>query len=127
MDLIEFHPEVAFRDCEVCQKYVFDGLGNIETNSATGEPVKRPKGVFPPCRYDPKACPKGSPEQCRGINDQNLQAYQHYRECRAVGQFPDDPIVRENAAIIRGIEDQVQKLDQQKLLLDVLKIAASGG
>lgn len=39
------------------------------------------------------------------MTEQNWQAYEHYRECRAVGQFPDDPIVRRNAATIRQIED----------------------
>lgn len=35
-----------------------------------------------------------------------VAAWLHYRECRAVGQFPDDPIVRSNAAEFRRAEDE---------------------
>ena len=36
-------------------------------------------------------------------------AYRHYMECKAVGRFPDDPIVRRNAGIIRRIEDAQER------------------
>ena len=37
----------------------------------------------------------------------NELAYTHYLECKAVGSFPDDPIVRRNASLIRSVEDAV--------------------
>jgi hypothetical protein len=40
------------------------------------------------------------------MSDKNFAAWRHYRQCRAVGIFPDDPIVRRNAEIIREIEDE---------------------
>jgi hypothetical protein len=37
-----------------------------------------------------------------------------YRECRAVGQFPADPIVRWVASVVRPIEDAVEKAAQSR-------------
>lgn len=39
------------------------------------------------------------------LTERNWLAYKHYKECRATLRFPDDPIVRRNAAIIRAVED----------------------
>lgn len=121
MGLILNHPEVAFRSCEVCKRYLFDEkTGEMERNSVTNEPLERPKGTLPPCGYGPKECPKVSPDAGLELTDQNLLAYQHYRECRAVGRFPDDSIVRENAAAIREVEDQIGELREQRFLLNIL-------
>jgi hypothetical protein len=46
------------------------------------------------------------PAEAVELSDRNWLAWQHYRECRAIGRFPDDPIVRRNAAIIRDVEDE---------------------
>jgi hypothetical protein len=45
------------------------------------------------------------------LSPRNESALQHYRECRAVGCFPDDPIVRANAAIVRAWEDLRKRQD----------------
>lgn len=73
-----------------------------------GEPLRRPKGTTPPCRGG-KGCPKGTPENSNALSPKNEEAYQHYLECRAVGQFPDDMIVKKNAKRIRMIEDWVHE------------------
>lgn len=56
-----------------------------------------------PCR-DHRGCPKGTPEEPKTLNKINEICYRHYLECRAVGSFPDDPLVRQNAAIIMEVE-----------------------
>jgi hypothetical protein len=99
-------PQIAFRNCEHCQMYVYD--------EATGRPwehpphsgllIVRPPGTRPPCRIAGVGCPKGTPENQKGLNAANLAAWRHDRECRATGRFPDDPIVRRNAALIREVE-----------------------
>ena len=120
MELILLHPEVAFRDCETCKRFLFnEESGEIET--FMGQPQERPKGTFPPCHYGPKECPKGSPEAGVELTQQNLQAYQHYQECKAVGEFPSDGMVKENAATIRAIESRFERLERQKDLLMLLK------
>ena len=103
MRLLQRHPGIALRDCGHCQKYQYD--------ENTGLPVETAKGSgqyylrYGPLLCRTTGCPKGAPEAPQSLNDRNMRAYQHYRECRAVGSFPDDPVVRRNAAIIRDLED----------------------
>ena len=94
-----------------------------------GKPEPRMKdcGIefLAPCRDPSRGCPKGSPENPKTLLPCNEIAYEHYRECRAVGQFPDDPIVRRNAAIIRGIEDDAANKSEQefrKTLIDLIGV-----
>jgi hypothetical protein len=53
----------------------------------------------------------------------NLLAYEHYRTCRAVGAFPDDPIVRQNALLIRDVEDSLEREDWLDFRLTMQNIA----
>lgn len=43
------------------------------------------------------------------LSERNLLALQHYQRCKAVGQFPDDALVRRNAAIIAGVFQSVEE------------------
>lgn len=118
-------PRVANRDCDHCQKYCYDErTGKVMLAGRDhGPPLPRPKGNLPPCRLSGVGCPKGTPENPLTLNAANEECYQHYRECRAIGQFPDEPIVRRHAAIIRGIEDGVaraQALNAQSSLLSTM-------
>ena len=68
-------------------------------------------------------CPKGTPENQNVLTDKNRQAFRHFRECKAVGQFPDDPIVRMNADLIQSVLDRVaekQRIDELTLLTSVI-------
>lgn len=78
-----------------------------------GEPLPRPARQRPPCRTK-VGCDKGTPERSI-INERTMRAYQHYLECSAVGSFPDDPVVRRNAGIIRGIEQRVESMKHDEL------------
>lgn len=53
------------------------------------------------------------------LSVKNQRAFRHYRECVAVGEFPNDGIVRRNAAIIRGVEDSVRDLKIDMLMMRV--------
>ncbi len=126
VELILFHPFVAFRDCEHCQQYLY-----WEDGEEIGQPVKRGDnlvkrniGSLPPCRT-PKGCPKGSPEEPKTLTEKNQAAYQHYRECRATGQFPDDAIVRQNATTIRQLEDARERRDQAEFQSSLLSMMAA--
>jgi hypothetical protein len=101
------HPEVAHRDCQDCEAFVYDEKTG-ERMKIHGQPMRRPVGNLPPCRTRQNGCQKGTPEKSRALTDQNWQAYQHYSECRAVGIFPDDAIVRRNAAVIRQASDSAE-------------------
>jgi hypothetical protein len=127
-----FHPQIARRPCEACKLYVYDDKCDGETwtfapgpttfQRTGNKPVSRGPKEKPPCDHDPKACPKGHHTNPIELSEQNQQALDHYHECRAVSQFPDDSIVRQNAAIIRGLEDDRDRLDamRQAMLLESL-------
>lgn len=77
-----------------------------------GTPIPRIKGQRPRCEWCPKV-PEGDPPEPASaveMNQRNWSAYRHYLECKAIGQFPDDPMVRKNASIIRQIEEQAAEL-----------------
>lgn len=82
------------------------------TERPRGVPVPRIKGQRPRCEWCPKVPKDAPPEPASAIelNERNWAAYRHYMECRAIGQFPDDPIVRRNAMLIRQIEDQASEM-----------------
>lgn len=106
--LLLSNPMVAIRDCGHCQEWNYDedtGLVKIHH----GQPVKRIKRIGPPCR-GPAGCPKGTPENQRTLTNANANTYRHYRECRAVGVFPDDPIVRQNAVVILEVEEHHERM-----------------
>jgi hypothetical protein len=116
------HPEVAWRDCNSCRIHQYDeDTGEVELDRNTGEPLRRAKGTSPPCRYR-RGCPKGTPEDQRALTNQNQRAWDHYRECRAVGVFPDDPIVRRHAALLRDVEDSCRRKREMDRLISILSL-----
>lgn len=109
------HPEWS-RSCGDCVKWLYDYHGNVCTRA--GKPSPRPAGTPTPCHKCPKI-PAGEPPiraNAVELSERNFAAYVHYLECRAVGQFPDDPIVRRNARILRGLFDEVDKVPMYKLI-----------
>lgn len=103
------HPEVAYRDCQICLEYEFEDNGQM-TLGRDRNPLPR-LPMFPaPCRVkDGKGCPKGTPENPKSLSPENQLCFEHYKECQAVGQFPDDPVVRRNAAAIREVEEIIAR------------------
>ncbi len=99
-------PHVAFRHCTHCQTYVYDETTGrpYEHPPHSGRLIPRPPGALPLCRIVGVGCPKGTPEDPRSLTHENQAAYRFDRECRAVGNFPDDPLVRRHAALIRAAE-----------------------
>lgn len=91
------------------------------------QPVKRPAGTLPPCRTRENGCPKGTPEEPKSLSDRNWKAWMHYLECRAVGHFPNDAIVRKNAATIRAATDAAEYALRRKDLGPISALLARGG
>lgn len=131
--LVLQHPEIAAIDCGHCQEYFYDfdpkskqfGKPRRKHNG-TDDLRKRDWSCPAPCRT-PLGCPNGTPEQPKRLTATNEQAYRHYLECRAVGQFPDDPIVRRNAAIIRDAEDAVNQMEEREFRRVLVQLSASRG
>lgn len=127
VELILYHPKVAYRSCQSCQEYLYDedtGQVSIDRKFATPRAEKRPAVMPPPCRTC-IGCPKGTPENSRELSPKNRLAYEHYLQCRAVGDFPKhDAIVRRNAAIILGVYDGYQRFADTSLR-EWIKVLAS--
>lgn len=90
-------PQLAKRSCADCEKYWY--------SEETGEVLLETDGskmlrVGPPACRTESGCPKGTPEKQRTLNVANRWAFEHYKQCKATGWFPDDQIVRENAVVI---------------------------
>ena len=60
----------------------------------------------------------------RSLSPENEQVWEHYRECRAVGQFPDDPLVRRHAALIRETEDECHRFLERTKLYEMFSLLA---
>lgn len=116
------------RSCDDCRKFIYDEAGEKRTNRRTGLPLVNATGSTPcaecpkiPARVvddDGKVIPN-TPANANKLRPHAveltprlIQAWLHYRECRAVGSFPDDPIVRANAAEFRRAEDEAAESRQ---------------
>ena len=125
MRLYESHPEIATRPCDSCRKYFYRDDGTIDTAKdwVDGQEVEvkklRPDPDGVPCNTD-AGCPKGHYSEPTELSENLLECYDHYLECRAVGQFPDDPLVRRSAAIIHQVEkscERARRLEEITALL----------
>lgn len=132
--MILFHPEWD-RSCGACETYLYANDGTVKPDRRTGLPMLRPAGSPTPCLQCPKV---PSPEGFRGdwraarkaareMTDANRLAYAHYRRCRAVNRFPDDPIVSWCASLIRAVEDAHAKLPLQTLTTSINTLTARLG
>ena len=120
------HPEVADRDCDHCLKYLYDEKTGepIKSRKKDGSLRKRDSSCPSPCRTS-VGCKKGTPENSRALNRTNREAWEHYQECRAVGAFPDDPVVRRNAALIREAEQIHERIRDENFRETLIRVAAA--
>ena len=95
----------------MCLKYQWDEDKGEVILGRDGEPDERFDACPPPCRTE-RGCPKGTPENPKTLWTATETCYEHYLECRAVGEFPDDSIVRRNARVIRELEDLEERQRQ---------------
>jgi hypothetical protein len=102
--------------------YVYDEITGRpwENPPRSGRLIPRPPGARPPCRIPGVGCPKGTPENPRGLSVANQSAWRFDRECRATGRFPDDPVVRRNAALIRQVEEEFERRERAEFRMAVL-------
>lgn len=101
------NPKLAKRSCVDCKRFWFrESDGEIIRSNSTGEPMLREGMTM--CETE-AGCLKGTPEKQKSLSKQNRWAYLHYQECKAIGSFPDDAIVRSNAMVIeRAIAQSVR-------------------
>jgi len=121
------YPVVANLDCNYCQKYRHDEHGVPQFDHRTGlieerfcgQPKNHPQGCVCACppqcvrhKNNPQMehpCPKGTPESQNTLTPEMEDCYQFYRECKAVGSFPDDAWVRFIASRIAAVEKSIDE------------------
>lgn len=116
------HPEWN-RPCAACETWWYEDDGRVKRD-ATGEPMRRPAGAPTPCNSCAKV-PKWAKERGFDVSElrkladeitpENEQAWEAYREFRATGAFPDDPVVRWYSALCREVEDEAAKVPAERL------------
>ena len=106
------YPLIAARSCEDCGKWLYDpDTHRIVTRG--GKPCARPSAAMTPCKLPAGHCPKGTPEDQRSLSERNQQMYVFFQECRAVGRFPDDPLVLDRTRLIDLAERHAAQRQQE--------------
>lgn len=130
------------RTCADCLSYQWgdDGVEGITKTSrkkyrsviacldAGAKPRKRVPLTMTPCFECPKVReykPK-SYYYADEITETTWQTIQHFDECDAVGQFPDCPIVRRNAALIRRVREDCKRGEHNKGMAYLFSILTMG-
>lgn len=105
VELELLNPKLARRSCDDCLKYWYSEKTGEILRTGSGDLMLRDGPVM--CQT-PEGCLKGTPENPRTLNKANRWAWRFHRDCEAVGSWPDDPIVRRNADIIRQAAKAVE-------------------
>lgn len=110
-------PQLALRSCEDCRAWLYDLQTGLPIIDRKGN--KQPRKTPTPCELS--GCPKGHWRAPIELSEMNQRAFLHWQECDAIGSWPDDPVVRKNAAIIKHIVSRAEAdLRNAKLQLSIL-------
>jgi len=123
---------VARLSCDDCARYWVrtEDWSVVRRPARFGLPMLRPAGTVTPCVKCPKTenSPVRTREHAVELSEQNWQAYEFYLQCRAVGSFPEDPIVRRHAMLIRQVYDSFERsqtMEPMAALMSILTAAPS--
>lgn len=124
--IVLFHPAWA-ASCKACLAFS-RGNDGIFRYDFKGNPYPRPSGVPTPCRVCPKV-PDYSKAVTTNADDlratateltpENRKAYERYKEFKAVGRFPDDPLVNWYSGIIREVEEEHDRYLEDKRVVPI--------
>jgi hypothetical protein len=118
------HPHLP--SCEDCIRFLYGRDGTCRTKPENspdpGHRVRRTPGTPLPCYTCPKipAARPPVPASAVELDERGRRALQHYQRCRAVNwNVPDasDPLVQQHAAIIRAVEDMIERQDEARQLV----------
>lgn len=121
------HPKVASVSCKRCTKVWLDE--DWEPVMRGGVEQARPSGMPPPCNKCPKVPPairnnpnrEATPSDAVCMTEDSFKAFMYYMEVKAGAKMHDDPYTRMVCALIRNVEDQVER--EQNERMDTLPIA----
>jgi hypothetical protein len=128
VELSLFYPALTRFTCAECQQYVYDvdwengctGTGQRKKYCGGTRDLQRTKNSPPPCFYDAKACPKGSPaeEAEHVLTPENWQAWQLYREVRATNGACLSEAMRNDRLLMQNLtllDELARARDRQQL------------
>lgn len=123
MQLELLHPEVAFRNCDDCIKYVFEEEGPLigQIKMWRGQPLERPPGTVPLCRREGCKCPKGTPEKPVKLSQRNRQFWQYFKKCKLTGRWPEDDWC---LTLATALQDALEEVEQVRRI-QVAQITAA--
>lgn len=112
------------RSCAACETYQTDGNGGFVRDRRTELLVLRDKANPTPCHKCEKV-PVGMRRNFHPVAELRAhaadllphmrQAWDFYRRCRAVGKFPDDPLVTAVAAELHDVYAAIERESRDKL------------
>ena len=108
LKIITEHPEVAFRSCESCRKYIYDDKGEITL--WRGEKALR-NGAKVPCDTA-KGCPKGHYDDPVELSQQNQRFYAYHSEVKILGGVPENERFRWVTRRLGLVEDMKESMKQ---------------
>jgi hypothetical protein len=89
--------------CGHCQKNWFDPITNV---TAMQDGVAIPREGQPLLCDVPGGCPVGHHSKRNSFSPKNKLAYQFHQQCASFESWPDDPIVKQNAELIRRAQNE---------------------
>ncbi len=123
-------PAYSALSCQACQSYLHSDGVLTRRPAHVGELVERRAGQPTPCATCPKIPPDAPAKDRRyavEMSDRTRQAFEHYQECAATGHFPDDPLVKRHARLIKAVIDRIEKADRDRLYVLLAGLTAAGG
>ena len=113
--MIADHPQVAFRSCDDCRKYIYDDKGEITL--WRGEKALR-NGAKVPCDTA-KGCPKGHYDDPVELSDQNRRYYEYHSEIEIMGGIPENEQFRwvtRRLALVADLKSSIKQKGAVSLL-----------
>lgn len=124
------HPGWSSLSCDDCTKYIVDKDGYPDRDTSLrgyGRLKLRPKNTVTPCHQCPKThgSPRRTREHAQEPTERSRRCYKHYMECAATGHFPDDPLVRYHAGIIKTVIESIARGKDNMLHGLMMNLAAA--
>lgn len=119
------HPNWSARSCYTCLRWTHDpDGGSLYTRGGRAWPKdKRCATECAGCPKIPASAPEKTARYAEEFTDRLWLTYRFYRECRSVMSWPEDPIVRWAARVIRDVEDEVAEKRRNEMQLTMQTLA----
>ena len=131
--MVAIHHPAWDRSCEACVKYLPKEDGTYLRDRLTLQLLERTREPTP-CHKCPKvplavrtsgvACEVMRESAC-DLTDRDRKAWAFYRKCRAVGRFPEDPVVEWYSEILRAVYDEADREPARKVAAGLEALAAA--